>query len=130
MLVCIFVPVFVYGQSGINTAPSSISTSPDSQKITIKNPFNCGGSGSGGNCTLIDFIKIVLQNVIMPLAAVVAVMYIIWAGFLYVTAQGNPKNIEVAHQNLLYALIGTGILLGAAGISAVVSNTVTSLITP
>ena len=43
-------------------------------------------------------------------------------------AQGNEKEITAAHENLKWALIGTGILLGAAGISTVVQNTVTALI--
>lgn len=63
----------------------------------------------------------------MPIAAVAAVVYIIWAGFSYVMAQGNPKEIEAAHQRLLWALVGTGILLGAAAISKVVENTVRGL---
>src|ERR1035437_1461044 len=84
------------------------------QKITIPNPFNCGGAL--GNCDLLTLLTAILDNVLMPIAAVIAVMYIVFAGFKYVQAKGNPAEIEKAHQRLLWTLIGVGILLGAAGI--------------
>ena len=93
---------------------------------SIPNPFNCGGSTT--NCDLITFITTVLNNVVMPIAAVAVVVWIVWAGFSYVMAQGNPAKIKEAHQRLLWSLIGGGILLGAAAISAVVQTTVTSLL--
>jgi hypothetical protein len=51
-------------------------------------------------------------------------LYIIYAGFTFVTAQGNPGEIQKAKQRLLWALIGAAILLGAAGIAEVVKTTV------
>lgn len=87
----------------------------------ICNPFK-------GGDTLPELIDAVLNNVIMPIAAVASVVYIIWAGFKYVLAQGKPAEIEKATDNLKYALIGVGILLGAAGISKVMVATVNSLI--
>ena len=64
----------------------------------------------------------------MPIAAVAVVCYIIWAGFMYVVAQGNEKKIKEAHDRLLWALIGAGILLGASAISQVVVTTINSII--
>jgi hypothetical protein len=45
-----------------------------------------------------------------------------------VQAKGNPKAVEDAHANLLWSLIGIGVVLGAAGISAVVQSTVKSFL--
>jgi hypothetical protein len=64
----------------------------------------------------------------MPIGAVLCVMWIIYAGFKYVTAQGNEKKVSEAHKTLLWALVGTGVLLGAAGISRVIENTVRSVV--
>lgn len=89
--------------------------------INIGNPFN------GGN-DFISLLTAILQNIVMPIAAVGVVMYIIYAGFTFVTAQGKPAEIAKAQQRLLWALVGAGILLGAEGISLVVRNTVTQLI--
>ena len=99
------------------------------QDIKIPNPFNCGGSAdSNGGCTLLALITAILNNIILPIATVAAVMYVIFAGFKYVQARGNPAEIQKAHQRLLWTLIGVGVLLGAAGISAVLQTTVNSFL--
>lgn len=92
---------------------------------TIPNPFNCTGS-----CTIIDLITAILRNIIMPIAAVGVTFWIIYAGFGFLSAQGNQTKLNDAKQNLLWSLIGAGILLGAVGISAVVQNTVRALLAP
>ena len=66
----------------------------------------------------------------MPIAAVAVTMWIIWAGFQFLTAQGKPAEIQKAQQNLLWSLIGAGILLGAVAIARVVENTVRALMAP
>ena len=96
------------------------------QTITINNPFNCGGASS---CTLLTLLTAILNNIVLPIAAVAAVMYVIFAGFKYVQARGNPAKVQEAHANLLWALIGIGVVLGAAGISAVLQATISSFLT-
>jgi len=96
------------------------------QSIGITNPFNCGGAG--GNCTLLTLITSILNGIIMPIAAVACVFWVILAGFKYVQAKGNPAKVQEAHQNLLWALIGVGVILAATGISAVLQATVKSFL--
>ncbi len=121
LIALIFIPVFssaqVTGGGGGNTF-----------QIRIQNPFNCGGNTT--NCSIMTLISSILNGIVMPIAAVAVVMWIVWAGFGFLKAQGNPGEIEKAKQRLLWSLIGAGILLGAAGISSVVSNTVGQLIVP
>ena len=114
LLLIILVPPLIARADGLN------------QNITIPNPFNCGGAL--GNCDLLTLLTAILNNVLMPIAAVVAVMYIVFAGFKFVQARGNPGEIDKAKQRLLWTLIGVGILLGAAGISAVLQATVKSFL--
>lgn len=123
--VLISLPFIGYAQVG-NPPPSGGGGSTEI-KVGISNPFNCG-STSQKDCTLLTLIRVILQNIVMPIAAVAITMWIIWAGFQFVTAQGNEKKITDAKQNLLWSLIGAGILLGAAGISVVVENTVRALL--
>ena len=104
-------PVFMYAQPG-NTGV-----------INIPNPTSAGS-------TIMEVLTAILNNVVLPVAAVAVVIWIIYAGFMYVLAQGNPTKIEQAHQRLLWSLIGAGILLGAAGISLAVKNTIEALIRP
>jgi type IV secretory pathway VirB2 component (pilin) len=77
-----------------------------------------------------ELVTTILNNVVMPIAAVAVVIFIIWAGFTFLQAQGKPAEIDKAKQRLLWSLIGAGVLLGAAGISAVVQSTINSLINP
>ncbi|MDO8510439.1 MAG: hypothetical protein Q7S15_02335 [bacterium] len=98
-------------------------------------PGSSVGSGSGVGITnplkskinnIPAFLNELLDIAIM-LAVPVAVMAIIYAGFLYVTARGNVTKISDAHRTLLYTVIGVAVLFGAKIIAAVVSNTVNSL---
>ncbi len=104
------IPILVQGASG-------------NVDVKIPNPLD-PAIGSD----LISVIKALLNNVVMPIAAVAVVIWIIWAGFTFLTAQGKPAEIEKAKQRLLWSLIGAGILLGAAGISAVVQSTIKELV--
>jgi hypothetical protein len=90
-------------------------------RITIPNP----SSKLGGD--LLTAVNAILNNVILPIGAVICVIFIIYAGFTFVTAQGKPAEITKAQQRLLWALIGTGILLGAVGISNAVQLTIKAL---
>lgn len=103
----IFLPVISYAQ-----APGV---------VTIENPLK--GTGS-----LMELIVAILNNIVLPIAAVLVVLYIIYGGFLFLSAQGNPKKIEEAKSNLLWALIGAGVLLGAVAISKVVQATINNII--
>jgi len=119
----VLIPVFSYADKHTSGGgipnPSGGNTTIG---VRITNPVNCGD-----NCTIMTLITLILNNVIMPIAAVAVVLWIIWAGFNFVTAQGNPKKIEEAKQRLLWSLVGAGILLGAAAIAEVVARTVKSL---
>ncbi len=88
--------------------------------VTIQNPLRTSGS-------LMELIVSILNNIVMPIAAVLVVLFIIYSGFMFLMAQGKPKEIEDAKKNLLWSLIGAGILLGAVAISRVVEITIRNL---
>jgi len=71
--------------------------------------------------TLIALIKDVV-DIIMQIGLVVAVVAIIWAGFLYVTAQGSEEKVKKAHSIFLWTIVGVAIILGAKVIVEVVEN--------
>ncbi len=52
------------------------------------------------------------------------VFFTIFAGFQYVTAQGNPEKIKAASKALLYAIIGGVIIVGSIAITTIVGNAV------
>jgi type II secretory pathway component PulF len=63
-----------------------------------------------------------VQIILVP----IIVVFIIYAGFMYVTARGNPEAITRANKALLYAIIGGVIVAGAQAIIAIVSDTADS----
>jgi len=119
----VIVPIFTNAETPTNPTTSSVVD------VKIDNPLDCG-KANNNDCTLMDLITAILNKIVMPVAAVAVVMWIIWAGFSYVMAQGKPAEIQKAHQRLLWSLIGAGILLGAAGISGVLKTTIEAIIAP
>lgn len=65
-----------------------------------------------------------ILDVIMVFAIPVIVFMIIYAGFTYVMARGNPGEVGRAHKIILYAIVGGVIILGAKVILTVVCGTV------
>ena len=57
----------------------------------------------------------------------VAALFIIYAGLKLVTAKGNEDAIKKAKESLLWAIIGSGILIGAWTIMKILESTVKSL---
>ena len=82
------------------------------------NPFGSGIT------TLPKFIEEITNNVILPVGAVVVVIMIIYAGFRFVTAQGNENNITDAKRAFMYAVIGALILLGSWVIANSIRGTI------
>jgi hypothetical protein len=67
-----------------------------------------------------------ILNVLLIIAVPIIVFFIIFAGFSYVTAQGNPEKIKQASRSLTYAIIGGVLILGAVAISEILKNVVAS----
>ena len=82
---------------------------------------------SAEKCTLFDLLEIVINEIVMPIGGMLAVLAFIYSGFLYVTAQGNESQLKTAHAALLYTAIGTAVLLGAWTIANVIENTIDKL---
>lgn len=87
--------------------------------VGIKNPLKGINSIQG-------FISEVLKFVV-NLLAVAGVLYIIWTGFLFVKAQGNPAELETAKKSFFNAIIGMAIILGAWAIATVIVNTINKI---
>ena len=74
----------------------------------------------GGIEVLIEKILNALVLILLPIAAV----FIIYAGFLYVKAQGNSEALKKAHQALLWTLVGTAVILGAWLLAQIIGATI------
>lgn len=64
-------------------------------------------------------------NVMMPFV----ILAFIYSGFLFVKAQGKPKEIEEAQKAITWSIVGAFILFGAWGFAQIISTTVSTLTT-
>lgn len=77
-------------------------------------------------CSIPALIQTVLIGLIKISIPVIAVA-IIYCGFLFVAARGNPEKISKAKGALLYTLIGAAVLLGSWAIATLISSTILGL---
>lgn len=69
-----------------------------------------------------------ILNILLVFAIPFVVFFIIYAGYLYVMARGNPGKIGEAHKALLYAIIGGIIIIGARVILSIVQSTANAVV--
>jgi hypothetical protein len=115
--------------------------------VTAVGTFDGSGSGqfnaaqnnsSGSSCppytvcnplkfkTICGLVKGLLQAV-MIIGIPIAVLFIVWAGFKFVMAQGKSDALIRARANLLWVIIGVAIFLAASLIAQVIMNTIEQL---
>jgi hypothetical protein len=125
------IPAFAQTRGGTDTTPSgSTDTTPRGGtdttpsvgvKFQIQNPFRTGDN-------LLTLMEFILNNIVLKVGGMLCVLGFIYAGFMYVMAQGNPNKIKDANKALLYTAIGTAILLGALVIQKLIETTFTQLL--
>lgn len=86
--------------------------------VGFQNPLNAS--------TICGALKIFLDG-LMALAVPVAVVFLVYAGFLFVWARGNQEALTKAKKNLFYTVLGIAIFMGAWLLGQVVANTFNSL---
>jgi hypothetical protein len=109
----IFVPISLLYAQGQN---------PNCAEGTICNPIPSVDS-------VPELIRIFLEGALKIGIPVVA-LAVIYSGFLFVAARGNPEKLNKAKDALLYTLIGAAILLGSWAIAELISATVVELGAP
>lgn len=89
---------------------------------------NIGGSGTGNDWNALGVTgarsvdggwQDILTNIstyIFLIAGVIAFIYLIYSGFIYLTAGGNPDNAKKGQTGILNAIIGLVIIFMAWGI--------------
>lgn len=118
LLTMVLQPMFLYADLG----GSGDSDTSNSGTITLANPL-----GSKVN-NLPSFIYMIL-DIVFQIGVVVAVLALMYVGFMFVKARGDTAELETARTAFLYTVIGIAVLLGAELIASVTSNTVTNLST-
>ena len=71
---------------------------------------------------LLEILKIVVQY-----GSLLIVFFLVYAGFQFVTAQGNTEKLSQAKQSLTWVVVGAFVLLGVYVLRAAICGTVKQL---
>lgn len=88
--------------------------------ITLQSPIK--DTNASVTTVLLAFFKILVE-----IGAVAVTLAIVYAGFLFVAARGNPGELTKAKSTLYWTIIGALVLLGAQIIASVIQATIKSL---
>lgn len=83
------------------------------KRCEVKFDLMKGGKFNGDDVLLIGLGII---DLLIRIAAVVAVGYVIYGGIKYITSQGSPDNLKNAQNTILHAVIGVGVAIIAAAV--------------
>jgi len=98
--------------------------------ITTAQGGDAGLGGGGGisfpnpikKQSIIEIVNAVLDFV-TQLGAVVAVLFLVYSGFLFVLARGDPNMLSKAKSTFMWTIVGAMIVLGAFVLSEIIENT-------
>lgn len=68
-----------------------------------------------------------ILDIVVQYGALLIVFFIVFAGFKFVTAQGNTEKIADARKMLVWIIVGAFVLLGSYVIRAAICGTLTNL---
>ena len=98
----------VFAQSGGSVTPQPLGR--------LQSPLKDVGGINGLIAALLEVVVFVL--------APIAVLFIMYAGFKYVTARGDASKVQEATKALTWAVVGTAVLIGASVISGIIEGTI------
>jgi hypothetical protein len=101
---------------GVTPSATPVGSETDSGKVvTLSNPLKGVNS--------ISDIIFTFMKIISYLAVIFGVIMIMWVGLQLVLAQGKPDEITKRSYQLLWVVVGIGVILGARILITVVINT-------
>lgn len=114
-LTSIYVALFAFGQKVYAATGATNLDGGGSQSII--NPLK--------SQSISEFLLKII-DVLLIFALPIIILYIMYAGYLFVTAAGNSEQVSSAKKALLWAVVGGVIVLGAKIIIGVIQGTVTA----
>lgn len=101
----LFAFLFISGIIGIGNRVSAA--------YVITNPIKAESFGE----VVKGFAQLAAQ-IGLPIAA----LFLVWSGFLFVSARGDTKKLETAKSTFYWTVIGTALIVGAYAIATAVVN--------
>jgi hypothetical protein len=101
--------------------------------VLITPPGNPASSSSIGGLenpihvnTLMEFVEKIL-NIVVTIGIPIIAIFIIYAGFLFVTARGDSGKLNTAKDTLLWTIVGAAVILGSWILAKAVCQTVSEI---
>lgn len=69
----------------------------------------------------------ILDRVVIRIGAIIAILSLIYSGYLFVSATGDPGKVSKAREHFTWTIVGIVILLGAKAIVVLVTGTIESV---
>lgn len=91
------------------------------QPSGLRNPLE-----ERGITDMTGLLRVVL-SAFMAIMFPITVLFIVYTGFLFLTAQGNPAKILEARRYLIYTIIGAILILGSYALSTAIRATVNNI---
>jgi hypothetical protein len=86
--------------------------------VTLKNPIAAES---------FEALVTAILEVVVAIGTPIAILAIIYSGFLFVKAQGKPEALKTAREALIWTIVGVAVLLGARLLATVIQGTITGL---
>lgn len=83
-------------------------------------------SPTPGIASFEDFVLKILE-IVVKIGIPVAVIFLVWSGFKFLTAQGNETELKKAKDSFVWAVIGTAVLLGAWALATAIKGTIDAI---
>lgn len=76
--------------------------------------------------TFTGLVEALLKSIVYIALPIIS-LFIVYAGFQFVTAQGNVTKLDAAKKNFMYVVLGALLILGAWALAQLIGNTVNEL---
>jgi heme/copper-type cytochrome/quinol oxidase subunit 2 len=111
---------YIIGAAGVFLPSVALAQSVDSGLQAISGQFTHGGLT--GATSVQDLIVRIIQLMLL-FAGIIAVVFIIYGGYLYITSAGNEESAEKGKNTMVNAIIGIVIIV----LSYVIVNVIVNL---
>ena len=91
-------------------------------QTTLNSIGGAGGLGAGGVSALPTLVG-QLINALLGVLGIIFVVLLVYAGFLWMTAQGDAKKVDEAKKMITQAVVGLVIIVAAYAIASFVIGT-------
>jgi hypothetical protein len=81
-----------------------------------------------GNANIQSFLAAAFTGLV-KISLPIITIFIVYSGFLFVTAQGNHAKLEIAKRNFFFVLLGALLILSAWVLANIIGGTVTNITT-